>query len=216
MRIITGVKEIAIGISRYLQKELQLDDKDADAVRFGLESFFDILISLGFLFGVAWGLGLVPYVLAAWLTTSGLRLVSGGAHSSTLFRCIVLGTAILTGIGQLSAMAGKVPPASLFALAGFSVIGGLYAVYRWAPADTPAKSIVSPLKRTRYRRLSYQFITGWTIAVSTWVFFGGEEPLISGLVLASIGGMWWQIFSITPAGYQFVAAMDRLFAKCCL
>jgi accessory gene regulator B len=211
------LREAAAGVARYLAEELQLDAKNTETVRFVLEYFLGLFVNLGVVVGIALWLGITLYVLAAMVPSYILRLVSGGAHCSTFFRCLVLGTAIMIGLGQLTAMIGMlVPQALLFFLMAVTAAGGFYVVRKWVPADTPAKPIVSTVKKARYRRLSYIFIAVWAVVVSLWTQYGGGAPLVSMLVLASIGGVCWQIFSITPAGYRLIAKLEVLLDKFCI
>jgi accessory gene regulator B len=210
---LAGVREFSTGVAHYLGKELQLDVRDMDTVRFGTEVFLSFSVGVGVLVGVGWGLGILPYVMTAWITLNGLRFISGGSHASSLLRCTVIGTVILTGISELAFKFGMLATqelmlSSLF----FSVIVGTYIIYKWAPADTPAKPVVSAVKRALFRRLSYTFIIIWTI-VMTGLIFWGRIPAIAPFVVASIGGFLRQIFSITPAGYRFSAAMEIVFDK---
>ncbi|AJQ29992.1 accessory gene regulator ArgB-like protein [Pelosinus fermentans] len=208
------VRDVAAGIAHYLGKELQLDVKNTDMVRFGVELFLAFLVGFGVLIGVAWGLGILPYVLTAWFTLNGLRIISGGAHASSLFRCTIIGTVILTGIGELAFRFGALASQELLlSLVAFSMIVGVYVIYKWSPADTPAKPVVSAVKRARFRRFSYIFTSVWVVGMSVLIFWGGS-PIIFSLVMASIGGFLRQIFSITPAGYRFIAAVEIVFDKC--
>ncbi|EGO63208.1 accessory gene regulator ArgB-like protein [Acetonema longum] len=212
------LKDTAVCVARYLSEKTGLDSKETDTVRFVMEYLLGFFVNLGGVIGIALALGTVPYVLAAMLTALLLRLVSGGSHCSTALRCFVLGTVALVSIGQLAALLGRqAPPALLAALMIFSVAAGFYAVNKWAPGDTPAKPIVSAKKREKYKRFSFLFIIAWAAAVSLGLIFSGRNtPLAAALIAASIGGFWWQIFSITPAGYRFAAAMERVFDSCCI
>lgn len=203
-----GVRDLSAGVARYLGKELQLDMKDIETLQFGMEYCLGAIINLGVIIGVAWCLGIMPYVLAAVSTVISLRLVSGGAHSSSFLRCLLLGAIVMVGIGKTASMVGMVPQNLLFALVGLSITGGFYALYKWAPADTPAKPIVSLTKRAKYRKLSYIYSTVWAAVMSVLILWGGE--LAFALTVASMGGFCWQIFTITPAGYRFATAVDRL------
>lgn len=204
------LRNIAEGAAHYLGTELQLDTKDTAAVRFGLEAFLEIIIDLVVIIGVAWYLEITSYVLTVLIPSSILRLVSGGAHCSTYLRCLVLSLAIIIGVGQFAAMILIQQPL-LCALIVFLVIGGFYVIHKWVPADTPAKPIVSPVKRAMYRKLSYIYMAIWAAVMSVLTFFG---ETVSGFAFASIGGVGWQIFSITPAGYHFIAAIEKLIDKC--
>jgi accessory gene regulator B len=208
------LRDIPAGMARYLAVELQLDAKDTETIQFVLEYFLGLFVNLGVVVGIALWLGITPYVLAAMVPSGILRLVSGGAHCSTFLRCLTLGTVIMVGLGQLAAMIGiLMPHALLFFLVAFTTAWGFYVMHRWAPADTPAKPIVSPKKRTIYRRLSYIFIAVWAAVVSVLTLYGGDAPLDSALALASTGGLCWQICSITPAGYRFIAMVEVLLDK---
>jgi accessory gene regulator B len=205
----SGLRNVAIGVAHYLGEELQLDAKDTDAVRFGLETFLGMIINVSIIIGIAWWLGIVPYVLSALVSSSILRLVSGGAHCSTYLRCLILGTIIMLGIGQLATMI-LISQALLFVLLIFLVVWSGYNIYKWVPADTPAKPIISSAKKKIYRKLSYIYIAVWTVVVSI-LAISREE--VAALMLASIGGVGWQIFSITPAGYRFIATIEMLADK---
>lgn len=205
----SGLGKVAVGVAHYLEEELQLDARDTAAVRFGLETFLGTIINIAFIIGVAWWLGIVPYVLSALVSSSILRLVSGGAHCSTYLRCLLLGTIFIVCIGKVATML-QVPQTLFFFVLVFVVAGSGYIIHKWVPADTVAKPITSPAKKARYRKLSYLFIAVWAIALSVLTITSGE---VAALILASVGGVCWQVVSITPTGYHFVATIETLLDK---
>lgn len=211
------LRSTATGVARYLAGEMGLNAKDTETIRFGVEYYMGFFVNLGLVIAIAFGLGIIPYVLAALFSSVLLRFVSGGAHCSTFLRCLLLGTVVIVGIGQLASVVGMlVPQALLYVLVVFSVVTGFYSVDKWAPCDTPAKPIVSPLQRAKYKRLSFIFIALWATTISLFLILSGKDnaPFISALIIASIGGFWWQILSITPFGYRLVTTMEMLFNKC--
>lgn len=209
MRNMRDLRSVAEDTAHYLGAELHLDTKETAAIRFGLESLLDFIINLGAIIGVAWWMGITSYVLAVLVPSSLLRLVSGGAHCSTFLRCLVLSLAIMIGFGQLAAKI-MISQSLLYALIVFLAASGVYTIHNWVPADTPAKPIVSTRKRAMYRKISYIYMAIWTVAMSGLTSWGES---VSGVAFASIGGVGWQIFSITPAGYHFVAIMEKLVDK---
>jgi len=203
------LRSVAEATANYLGTELQLDAKDRAAIRFGLESFLDFIINLGVIIGIAWWLEITSYVLAVLVPSSLLRLVSGGAHCSTFLRCLVLSLVIMIGIGQVAATI-IISHSLLYTSIVFLVASGVYVIHKWVPADTPAKPIVSTRKRAMYRKLSYIYMAIWIAVMSVLIFWSEAAP---GFALASIGGVGWQIFSITPSGYRFVAIIEKLTDK---
>lgn len=114
-----GLRDSATSIAQFLGKELQLDNQDIEALRYGLEFYIGTVINFVVIVVVAWSLVILPYVLATVVTTSSLRPISGGAHSATFFGCLTLGTVIIVGIGKLASIVGMVSQALLFWLIFF-------------------------------------------------------------------------------------------------
>lgn len=89
------LRDAAACVARYLSDEAGLDSKERETVRFAVEYFLGFFINLGGIIGIALGLGIVPYVLAAMLTAVLLRLVSGALTVQPIFAALCWGQSFL-------------------------------------------------------------------------------------------------------------------------
>ncbi|MDT3698018.1 MAG: accessory gene regulator B family protein [Thermincola sp.] len=208
-----SIRQISFYLSKYLARELHLEQKESDTIRYGLEIIIGAVIKGLIIIGLSYIFRILPFVLAA-LATSGLfKLLSGGAHCNTFGRCLIFSIIALLGIGGLAPELGRsVNEKGMILLVLLSTIVGLYAVKKWAPVDTPNKPITKKEKKERYRQLSLLYVFAWGLGITLLIIFTKTTGPFS-LVLASIGGLLIQTFSLTPIGIQFTERVDRILAK---
>lgn len=208
------LRTTAVGFSQYLARELDIDARDAEVIRYGLEIILGSLIKGATIIGVSYLLGITPYVLTALGTSSVLRLLSGGAHCSSYSRCLVFGSAISVVIGSLAPVAGPYfNGLMMLVLIMFTALTGLFFVNRWAPADTPGKPIKRPEKRERFRKYALLYVVVWNVALTLFVLLRGAEASSLSLALASAGGLLAQVVSLSPAGYRLIGRIDDGLSK---
>ncbi|PKM47545.1 MAG: hypothetical protein CVV03_02705 [Firmicutes bacterium HGW-Firmicutes-8] len=208
------LRNTASEFAQYLGRELNFDQKDAETVRYGIEIILGAFIKGLFIIVISYWIGIIPYVLAVFATSSILRLLSGGVHCSTYGRCLVLGTAMMVLTGWASLIISPyVRKDLMLLLIMLTALTGLYFVKKYAPADNCNKSITKEAKRVRYKRLSLFFVITWTVVIAFVIIICWESPSTYSLVLASIGGFLGQIFSLCPAGYRLIGSIDNVLGK---
>lgn len=196
-------------LSGKLQQELELTEDSREVAAYGLYMLFSTII--GFVSIVVVGFLLDVLKLAIWavLTASGLRVLSGGAHSANLRNCTLLGAIISPGIAVLAKKFGQqIPLIGMYGLVLGAVLFGLWGILTYAPADNPNKPIISQVFKQRLRKMSLIYLLIWFCLVTaniSGLFFSPAQDVI----LASTLGISWQIFSITPTGYKLVALIDN-------
>lgn len=191
-----------------LQSELNLDDEKRDAVAYGAYWLLDILLSYGSIIVAGIIFGVLKPALAVTITSSALRVVSGGAHCGSVRNCVMLSIAISIGFGSLARPIAEILPNQLIPISALLVWGpGLIAVKKFSPADTPNKPIVKEAQRRCLQNLSTIFMVGWMICYMVFLIIN----LVSyEILIASTLGLLWQLFSITPKGYRFTNNIDKL------
>lgn len=208
------ISRTASGLATHLARELNLEQSDAETIRFGTEIILGILIKGIVITALAYWLEIFPYVMVALVTYSMLRLVSGGVHCNTYARCLVLGTTMVMFIGYLAREIGhQVNQNTILVLTLLAAFTGIYFIQKWAPADNANKPIQREDKRQKFKRLSLLYIFIWTIFLVLFVLVHGEKSSTLSLALASIGGFLIQVFSVCPGGYRSVGTLDYLLSK---
>lgn len=200
------VADLARSLGNRLAGALELPVEAAERAAYALELLFLDVLTLLAITGFSFLAGVFAPALAATATIMVMRTFSGGAHSDSPWRCLIVSTVLALGLGFLGRAAGPLlTPTVLHSLLGAITIPGLIVVIRHAPADTPAKPI-PPRQAKVLKGLALVLLLLWCAGAVLL-------PVRRDLLAASMGGMIWQIFSVTPAGYWLAARLDRLGRK---
>lgn len=194
-------------ITSYFKNELSLDENQTAVVKYSLSVYLTTAIGYLALIVTAWPLGVLGNTLAAAITASLLRIFSGGAHASRPENCILMGALVF----PVSGLAAKYFSFGIMYFDNFFIlitgIWTIWAVYRFAPADTPGKPLSTQKQRRVLRRWSFGIVicwTGWAVFASAGIF-----KFSLNILFASALGMVWQGFSLTPTGYGLVRRLDQ-------
>lgn len=178
-------------------------EDQAEVLAYGLEVLLGIVIEAGIILGLAWLLGITGTTIIVLVSFLSFRLLSGGSHCTAYYRCLLLSTAVFLSLGSLAVPLGSLLASRPWVMA----LAGLVAfamTWRWAPVDTPQKPL--PPERLPARRYWCQFyLLAWYVLIS-------YLPLPPAWLGATVLGVLWQAFSVTPAGEKFTRGADFLLA----
>lgn len=199
--------------SKYLQKELSLNEDQREVVAFGFYMVVSFVFGYAAIAIVGWLLNVFWLAIAVAATGSVLRVVSGGAHSETMLNCTLFGAIVSPGLALIASFIYPfLSGPSLYLLVVAFWAFSLWGVLKYAPADTPQKPITGPAERRRYRTRSLGVLVTWVLVLGSGLIFGK----VSGdIFLASTLGLSWQVFSLMPAGYWIAKRFDALIPKSC-
>ncbi|MGB4504524.1 MAG: accessory gene regulator B family protein [Syntrophaceticus sp.] len=198
--------------AEYLQKQLGLTRDETEVILYGLQVIIYSLAGILTICLMGWLLGCFWTTLAVALAAGSLRLLSGGAHSSSPLICNLLGMVmapLLAIIAEFAAV--QIPHTILLYIVLLGAAFSLLSFYILAPVDSPAKPITKEQERRKFNCLSVALVTLITlgqIALLLW----GNSPAV---VLAVSLGTWWQAFTLTKAGHRFAYIVDHLFKRGC-
>lgn len=198
-------------ITEKFKEELGLGEDDTEVLNYSLTVYSTTVIGYGVIILAALPFGVVDTALASVITSSMLRIFSGGAHASVSRNCILGGGVIFTFLGLFAKL--FVPTSSImlwltiFGAAGFA----FWSVYRYAPADTPGKPITTKKAKDKLRKYSFMVLVGWVAAI--FLCLMGFVNVSANLLYASTLGIIWQGFTLTHSGYRLVDSVDRLWPK---
>lgn len=181
--------------------------KDQEVLLFGLRLFTSFVLGYLLLIVISAPFQAIWQTLTAALTVSCFRVLSGGAHASSQVRCSLIGVLVLVPAGVIAKNFNAVLNDYIPTILVIIFVLGLIIVYYYVPADTPGKPITSQVQKKYLRRLSFTLLLAWLIGV--YFCYVHSTGLVEGLVVASLFGMCWQLFSLTPAGYAVVKLLDR-------
>lgn len=189
-------------------KELNLDDDSAAIVKYSLTIYSTSVLGYLAIFLAAWPLGTIKTAMVSVLTASALRIFSGGAHASCSRNCILSGAVIFPALGLMSKFLFPTEAIFLWVIVIVTIIYTSWAIYFFAPADTPGKPISTMKQRVQLRRWSFLFMIFW--AAAALLILTGILNIATTTLFASALGLLWQGFSLTPSGYTFISMVDSL------
>lgn len=170
---------------------------------YGLEVLLGIVIEAGVILGLAWLLGITATAIVILVSFLSFRLLSGGSHCTAYYRCLLLSTIVFLSLAALAGPLGDLVTSRPWVMA-VTGLGIFFMTWRWAPVDTPQKPL--PPEKLPARRFWCQFyILAWYVLIS-------YLPLPPAWLGATLLGVLWQAFSVTPAGEKFTRGADFLLA----
>jgi len=196
-------KDLQTKISYYLAEQ---SGKDQEVLLFGLRLITTTIIGYFLLIIFSAPFRATWQTLVVALTVSCFRIISGGAHATAQIRCSLIGVMILVPLGILARYGYSLINPSIPLLLVVILVLGLRVVYIYVPADTPGKPIKSAVQKRYLRGLSYTIFLIWLLSIC--MCYKNNIGLDQGFVLASILGMYWQIYTLTPAGYTTFKILD--------
>lgn len=185
-----------------------LEEKESERqeiVAYGLEVALGAVVEVLAIAGVATALRMFPEVMAAFITQTLYRFGAGGAHCTAYYRCLIssVGALTLVGFGGLW-LEELYPGRGVIVFSILAVMVSFPAVWRWAPADTPANPVYNPRRRYWLRNLAFIFLGCWLILILIAV-----GRVKDSLLYASVLAVIMQTITITPAGYRWMARLDK-------
>lgn len=172
--------------------------RNPDVIEYGLKVGIYNLISFLCVLLAGWALRVFPEVLAAYIAAGGLRVASGGVHTSTPVLCTIVSTAIYGAAGLLGhALGPLIGGAALRIFVVTVYLWVLYVLVRFAPRDVSAKPI-PPERRAKLRKLALA-VWGLWAGVTWWALGAGVR---AELILAALLGLALQSLSLVPSVHK--------------
>lgn len=198
--------------AEYLQQQLGLSQDETEVIRYGIQIIVYSLADILTICLMGWLLGCFWTTVTVALTAGSLRLLSGGAHSSSPVICSLLGMVVAPLLAKTAEFtAVKMTQPMILSLVLIGAFISLLIIYFLAPVDSAAKPITNEQERRKFKQLSLALALLFLVGQITLILLD-RSPV---LVLAVSLGTWWQAFTLTPASHRFASRIDQLFLRRC-
>ena len=208
------METLAKKMAQSIGKSLGKTEEERAVIAYGLIGIlqFSTIFVLSSIIGLIFGFWLETAIV--FLSVGFLRRLTGGAHSSGIYSCLVYSVFFVCGISAISYYL-------LAQLAWQINLGLLVAVYLFgyvtvalkAPVTPPNKPCRSEQKRKRLRRGSFIVLTFFLAASLVCVVLGWKwNARCYSIGLSLVLSTLWQITMMTAVGKGFVELIDGLFA----
>lgn len=205
-----GIEEISRIIAFKISSRISLKSEEREIVEYGLKVFLSEVFSLSILFIVLFVTGLIKTGMSILIAAGVLRKFSGGAHCSSPMRCTILGVMTVPlfafSVERLLIFGEN----KLLAAAVCLNVLSLFNCLKYAPADSPQK----PINEVSKKRLKRGALLLISITSSVFLIAGYFSFYIDISFISAVSvGFFYQSITLTPVGYRFTVAMDRLMQK---
>lgn len=189
-------------------------DEEIAVIAYGLIGIiqFTTIFLLSSIIGVICGFWLETAIV--FLSVGFLRRLTGGAHSSGIYSCLVYSVFFVSGISALARYAmPRLPWQVILIFCVLIFAFGYLTVALKAPVTPPNKPCRTETKRKRLRKGSFLVLSLFLVAVGLAIGGGAKAPRLYSMGLALALSTLWQIVMMTKAGHAFVACIDSLFSR---
>lgn len=194
-----SVHSISTNIGTWISNQRGQDNNSA-VLSYGAEILLGGLIKLILVFGLSFLFGFPKIMLIIVLTTGFFRILSGGAHCTAYYRCLLLSLMIFLGIGFLLKTA---QPYLLLINRNYLFIPFIFCLYwitRWAPVAPENK----PLKNEK-SRMDRKKITLTAAAILLLLLYIEASKWWTWPIAISL---LWQCFTLCPIGQKVIDKLD--------
>jgi accessory gene regulator B len=197
---VISIHKIGQAVGSYVAKKVARIDQ-TEFLSYGAEILVGSIVKLSILFFIAVIMDVILEVTVLLFVTGLIRTLSGGAHCSAYYRCLVTSVLILTALGysikNIYPFIKLLPAAVFLGITVFSIC--LYWFYApQAPSNKPFKSRKMELTFRWYSLIAVVTLSIISIAL-------GTDSLIAWVIAFAL---LWQAFTLKPVGYRFIGLWD--------
>ena len=208
------MERLAKKIAGSVGESLGKNEEEVAVMAYGLIGILQFLaiFILASIIGIVLGFWLE--VLIVFLSVGFLRRLTGGAHSSGIYSCLVYSVIFICGLSALARYLLPVLPLSVnCAICALIFAFGYFMVALKAPVAPPNKPCRTEAKRKRLRKGAFIVLSMFLVLVGTSLALNGRVGRIYSLGLALALSTFWQIAMMTRGGHVFITFIDKLFIK---
>ncbi len=207
------MEKLAHNIAEKIALHMQFDKDKKAVIAYGLTAIFQMVT----LFVIITCIGTVFHFwyesIILFIGVGVIRKSTGGAHSKTMYGCILISSLSVTIFSSLSRYILGIP-IDIYLNLGVSVlvyIICLFVFYKRVPVESPNKPIRSPEKIKRLRKQSFIIITIFFLLSVISVFLSLRYNRFYSIAVCIRLMMLWQVFTLTKLGIRFFDKIDLRF-----
>ncbi len=193
-------------IMKYIKENKALTIEEEEKIIYGLESIYILVTKLIIIFSIAYILDIFKEMLIFLIIFNIIRSVAFGLHASKSWICLISSICLFIGLPILNKII-VIPYILKFIIGIISLI----IIYKYSPADTYNRPIVS-IKRRKFYNISSTIITIIYILISLCTNKFISNCLIVSLLLESIliSPITYKLFKLPYNNYlNYIKMLER-------
>jgi accessory gene regulator B len=208
------MERLAKKMAESIGKSLNKSSDEVAVIAYGLIGILQFLTIFIVSFVIGLVCGFFAEVIVVFLSVGFLRRLTGGAHSSGMYSCLIYSVFFVCSISALARYV--LPMLNPWVQYGFAIVVfafGYTMIALRAPVTPPNKPCRTEAKRKRLRRGSFIVLSLFAAIVIALFLVGQKSAGLHSVGLALVLSTLWQITMMTKAGHTFISAFDSLFYR---
>jgi accessory gene regulator B len=209
------MEKLARKLANNIAISLNYDNEKEQVVAYGLIAIIQTFVTVFLVLIIGIFTGVPIEALIICFSVSILRKYSGGAHAGSIELCTTIAIIYITTFSLISRyLLSEVLNSYAMAIIIFVIYAlSFFAIYKFAPVDSPKKLIKTEKKKKRMRKGSFTILTVY-FALSVILFLLSRKQYITNSFgLSLLFGLSWQIFTLTKPGSSFIHLVDSAVYK---
>ncbi len=207
-------EKVSNRVGSYIAESLHMDKDKQAVISYGAYLLLDAVLGIVMVMLLGAVFGVFFEALLFSCTTAFLRKYSGGAHSTTSFRCATIGGVVATLVALILKSSSRwliAPHIMIYLIVTFSV--SYFIILKLAPKDSPSKPIVKEEKIKLLKDKSiwtlhfYAIICLGILALTFYI----KMPRSFEYIALICSGTLWQSFTLTSLGHKTIELMEAPF-----
>jgi len=197
-----SIHKIGQALGTYVAKKVSRADQ-IEVLSFGAEILVGSIIKLCILFSFAFIIDIALEVTILLIVTGFIRTLSGGAHCSAYYRCLITSVFVFTVLGY----SVKVNYPFIRQLHPTILLVILVLTFSLYWSHSPQAPSNKPFKDKKIE-LAFRWYTLLTVLIlSITAIIMGSNRLTAWIISFAL---LWQAFTLTPVGHRFIGLCDIL------
>lgn len=203
-----------MNINNYLNKLGQETNQDPEVLTYGFNTLKQMIIGYVILISFSYILNILIPTLTIAITTSILRMFTGGSHATSKKRCLIIGISVFIFFGFMIIGLQPIMVYEYYIILLFStLIISLIIIYKYGYATTHKKLLKTYNHGKKLMIISF-FIILINCIISLLLLNILINNYIIELIILSINiGILWHVFDLTPIGKNLTIILDKYLHK---
>lgn len=206
-------EKLSNDIGSGIADKLNLDKDKREIITYGAYIMLDVALCLFMVIVLGLAFNVFYEAMVFSFTTAILRKYSGGAHSTTSFRCATIGAAVAVGFALvINSLSPWLNTYLIYIFMSVAFLISYLIVLKLAPKDSPSKPIVKETKIRELKIKSIRTLHAYVIICLAMLAFGLYYKETLNICIALIcSGALWQAFTLTSFGHSVFYYMEAPF-----
>lgn len=202
------ITELSVKIGGHIAKKSD-NPEQAEVIAYGTELLLGAIIKGLIISLVTWFIGTFYESWMVLLFSALLRTFSGGVHCTSYTRCLITSSLVFSSLGLVVKLyQPHLTEQALFAIVTLSILILWAICIIWIPAGNEVRPLTKYNDKVKFKISSFIIISLYLLIFVVALYYFSTTPKT--FFLASITGLLWQGFTVTPFGFSLVGKFDSL------